>query len=286
MVAAGTPELVQAMDEGKIAIATAALVAEAPARTQQRILELDDPRQIRQAAAAIRLGRKQPRSVIYGTAPCEPAERFSGKLWHVTTDLSPAVCTAVIARPPFERGAKPLAPDELRRLTQEWCSRWSVCGADHFAVFWRSEQLFEGQRWLDDCLAGYEFQQLLICQSAAPGDSAGLTFARCWLPVFLYRRAGLSRRRRSLESGLPDLLCRSKAGDDRSGHATQWLVRGASRSLATRSSRCFSAMPPALSPRSAWGGAIMGLPQTQCLSPRPRKSWGGMRDEGWMRDEG
>ena len=45
-------------------------------------------------------------------------------------------------------------------------SRWSTCGADFIAIFWCQERLWEGRKWFDESLKGYEFQQLLSWQAS------------------------------------------------------------------------------------------------------------------------
>lgn len=211
VVETGTPELVDAMDQGKVAISTAAVLADAPKRTQKLIGDMSEL-EIRRAALVQRRRRKSSRGAASQAQRSSLAKivQYSGAGWQMTTDQRPVACEAVIAQPPFDSGfdsgGVPRSIDELRDLTEDWCGRWCDCDARFFAIFWRSEFLFEGRAWLDESLTGYRYVQVLGCQCDEPANSDGVAFIRSWTPILLYRHAGTSHRRRSMAHGYSDFL--------------------------------------------------------------------------------
>ena len=85
-------------------------------------------------------------------------------------------------------------PKHLESFTRSWCNRWSGCRADFVAIFWSQDALFEGRRWFDDSLSGYEFQQLLVWHANNHCEPRNRQrFKQTWTPIFLYRKVGASR---------------------------------------------------------------------------------------------
>lgn len=74
-------------------------------------------------------------------------------------------------------------------FTRHWASKWNDCGAKCALVFWSQRYLWDGRRWFDDSLSGYEFQQLLVWHypnNKKPQSRAG--FKQTWEPIFFYRK--------------------------------------------------------------------------------------------------
>ena len=104
-------------------------------------------------------------------------------------------CDLLIADPPFGITDEPWEPEDVEGFNREWCKRWSSCGADFIAIFWCQERLWEGRKWFDESLKGYEFQQLLILAGQQPLRSQEPSnLKQSWYPIFLYRRRGSSRK--------------------------------------------------------------------------------------------
>ena len=108
----------------------------------------------------------------------------------VTQQQDVVQCHALITDPPYGILDQPWEPAELETFTRRWAKRWSKCGADFAAVFWSQRYLWDGRRWFDEALEGYQFQQLLVwvCpNNKSPQSRRG--FKQTWEPIFFYRRA-------------------------------------------------------------------------------------------------
>ncbi|MEX2121713.1 MAG: ParB/RepB/Spo0J family partition protein [Pirellulales bacterium] len=217
VVEKGTAELVQAMDEGTIPLSTAAALAHAPPEKQKR--ELSAP-QIRKAAAAERRKRskktRRARVREEHATPPDPPFELRGAGWKVTSAQEAVPCELVLVRLPFCEPEEPWTSAEVRASAEEACNRWTVCGADHFAVFWTPELVSEGQAWLDEWLCGYQYHQVLISQARTTAYcGSSVVFGRCWQPIFVYRRAGMARHARSSATTLDLHLHTCQAGGGR-----------------------------------------------------------------------
>ena len=105
-------------------------------------------------------------------------------------------CDLLIADPPFGITDEPWEPKDVEGFNREWSRRWSACGADFVAIFWCQAKLWEGRKWFDESLKGYEFQQMLIWHANNQcGPKSRMTLLKqSWYPIFLYRRQGSSRK--------------------------------------------------------------------------------------------
>ena len=73
--------------------------------------------------------------------------------------------------------------------------RWAACGADFVAIFWCQPKLWEGRKWFDESLKGYEFQQMLVWHANNQcGPKSHSLLKQTWYPIFVYRRKGSSRQ--------------------------------------------------------------------------------------------
>lgn len=127
----------------------------------------------------------------------QEAARQNGKTeqWTITQNQQPVACSALITDPPYGILDQPWEPDDLETFTREWIDRWKSCGADSILVFWSQRHLWDGRRWFDESLSGYEFQQLLVWHyknNKSPQSRMG--FKQTWEPIFFYRRAGSERK--------------------------------------------------------------------------------------------
>lgn len=190
----GTPRLVLAMDQGKVSISAAALLADADPDEQDQILDLDE-KAILKAAKEIR--QRQTAERINDQKAAEKKARIglNGKQqWTITADQRVIPCHLLLADPPYGITNEPWEPDDLESFTRDWCSRWVKCGADFIAIFWSQGRLFEGRQWLDESLDGYRFQQILIWHANnSVGPKTIKWFKQSWEPVFLYRKVGTTR---------------------------------------------------------------------------------------------
>jgi DNA modification methylase len=117
-----------------------------------------------------------------------------GKRWKMTAAQDVVPCAALITDPPYGILDEPWEPKQLESFTREWCGRWAGCGADTALIFWSQRYLWDGRRWFDEALAGYEFQQLLVWHypnNKSPQSRQG--FKQTWEPIFFYRRKGSDR---------------------------------------------------------------------------------------------
>ena len=89
--------------------------------------------------------------------------KLNGKrTWTLTDDPKVVRCDFLIADPPFGITDEPWEPEDVEGFNREWSRRWSACGADFVAIFWCQPKLWEGRKWFDESLKGYEFQQMLV----------------------------------------------------------------------------------------------------------------------------
>jgi ParB-like chromosome segregation protein Spo0J len=195
VVERGSSKLILAMDEGRVSITAAALLAEADADQQDAILELDEQAVLR-AAKEIRQRRTAHRNGQQRAAEQRARAKANGhRAWTITRDQSVVPCNLLLADPPFGLTSEPWEPKDVETFTRGWSSCWSACGADFVAVFWCQGKLWEGRRWLDESLAGYTFQQLLVWHSNNHcGPKSRRVLKQTWYPIFLYRRNGSSRQ--------------------------------------------------------------------------------------------
>lgn len=191
----GTPRLIQAMDEGRVSISAASILADAEADEQDAMLELDE-KAILQAAKEIRQRKTAARNDEQIAAELQARGRLNGKkTWKITGSPKVVPCDLLIADPPYGITKEPWEPDDLEAFTRNWCRRWSDCGADFIAIFWSQGNLWNGRQWFDETLAGYSFQQMLVWHANnAWSPKSKMRFKESWEPIFLYRRKGCKRQ--------------------------------------------------------------------------------------------
>ena len=191
VVSQGIPELVEAMDSGRLSISAAAEVAGAEPEVQRAVVARGE-RESAWAAREIRRERRRmhsrDRSVEIQTPPF-------GQPWTITSDQAVHPCEAVITDPPFGVTAEQWDRD-IERTTRAWASAWNESEAHFICTFFSQHHLFEGRRWLDESLTNYEFVQLLSAsypnynlRFATPGQ-----FQRNWDVLLLFRRKNSNRR--------------------------------------------------------------------------------------------
>lgn len=125
----------------------------------------------------------------------QQARSTKSRQWELTANQSVVKCSALITDPPYGILDEPWEPKKLQEFTCDWASRWSKCEADLLAIFFSQRYLWDGRRWLDESLAGYSFQQLLIWHypnNKSPQNRLG--FKQTWEPVYLYRKNGSERQ--------------------------------------------------------------------------------------------
>lgn len=195
VVERGSSKLIVAMDEGRVSITAAALLAEADPDEQEAILELDEQAVLR-AAKEIRQRRTVHRNGQQRADEQRARSKLNGQQeWKISGEQRVVRCDLLLADPPFGLTSEPWEPKDVAAFTRGWCSRWSACGADFVAVFWCQGKLWEGRRWFDESLAGYTFQQLLVWHSNNHcGPKSRRALKQTWYPIFLYRRDGSSRQ--------------------------------------------------------------------------------------------
>ena len=186
----GIPELVEAMDSGRLSISAAAEVAGAEPEVQRAILsrgELESTWAAREIRRERRRIHSRDWSVEIQTPPF-------GQPWTITSDQAVQPCEAVITDPPFGVTAEQWDRD-IERTTRAWASAWNESEAHFICTFFSQRHLFEGRRWLDESLTNYEYVQLLSAsytnynlRFATPGQ-----FQRNWDVLLLYRRKNSNR---------------------------------------------------------------------------------------------
>ena len=190
----GTLKLIRAMDEGRVSISAASILADADANEQEAVLELDE-RAILQAAKEIRQRKTSARNDLQIEAENKARGKLNGKkTWKITADQKVVQCDLLIADPPYGITKEPWEPDDLETFTRKWCGRWSACGANFIAIFWSQEHLWPGRQWFDESLTGYKFQQMLIWHINNNGKPKNRRWLKqAWEPIFMYRKIGSTR---------------------------------------------------------------------------------------------
>jgi DNA modification methylase len=155
-----------------------------------------DEEEILRAASEIRQRRNEERTRQQFEKEAAARAKLNGqRTWTLTADPKVVRCDLLIVDPPFGITDEPWEPKDVEKFTREWCRRWSGCCADFVAIFWCQSKLWEGRRWFDESLRGYEFQQLLTWQASNHCALRSRSLLKqTWYPIFLYRRRGSSRR--------------------------------------------------------------------------------------------
>ena len=158
-------------------------------------LGLHDETAILKAATQIRQQRTAEKARQQQAAEQKARRRLSGKpTWIVTGEQAIVKCGFAVIDPPFGITKEPWEPDDLEAFTRDWCRRWSKSEADFVAIFWCQENLFDGKRWFDESLKGYQFQQLLTWHAQNHcGPKSRKCLKQSWSPIFLYRKVGSTR---------------------------------------------------------------------------------------------
>ncbi len=192
VVEKGVPELVEAMDRDDIALTAAAELA-AVEPDEQRVMLAQKRNWTAKDAAAHRkrlAHRKEQEAQRTALAAAAGDRR-----WTVTGDQSVVPCDLLIADPPFGILDESWEPEDVEAYTKDWCKRWSACGADFIVVFWCQGRLWDGKRWFDEALEGYEFQQMLVWHANNHcGPKSRHVLKQTWYPILLYRRVGSTRQ--------------------------------------------------------------------------------------------
>ena len=159
-------------------------------------LDPDDEESILRTATEIRQRRVAERGRIEAEVQEAARSKLNGnRTWTITDEPKVVRCDLLIVDPPFGITKEPWEPKDVERFTREWSKKWSECGADFVAVFWCQDRLWEGRRWFDESLKGYEFQQLLTWQASNHcGPKSRDSLKQSWYPIFLYRRRGTGRK--------------------------------------------------------------------------------------------
>ncbi len=117
--------------------------------------------------------------------------KSGGPKCKLTKDQEVVKCDAIITDPPYGILDEPWEPAKLEQFTRKWAKRWAKAEADSIIVFFSQAHMWNGRRWFDECLTGYEFQQLLVWHYANnKKPQSSKEFKRTWEPVFFYRRIG------------------------------------------------------------------------------------------------
>lgn len=194
VVERGVPELVQAMDSGAISISAAAEIARAEPEVQRAVVS-QTGREAASVAREVRVQRNKHR--IGKHQEDERAALASlpqGRAWTITEDQAVVPCVLMVFDPPYGITDEPWEPEDLESFTRDWACRWSASGADFIAVFWSQRHEREGRDWLDESLAGYEFQQKLVWHASNNMQpKSRRLFKQTWEPIFVYRRSGCER---------------------------------------------------------------------------------------------
>ena len=171
------------------------LAHELPGAGERDCIYLNDEEGILRAAAQIRQRRNEERTRQQFEKEEAARAKLNGKrTWTLTADPKVVRCDFLIVDPPFGITDEPWEPDDVEGFNREWSRRWAACGADFVAVFWSQARLWEGRKWFDEALKGYEFQQMLVWHANnGSGPRSRLTLKSSWYPIFLYRRKASSR---------------------------------------------------------------------------------------------
>jgi len=140
-------------------------------------------------------GKKEDRKIRQAEKEAELAKAAGDcDEWTVTKKQDVVQCAAIITDPPYGILAEEWEPDDLESMTRDWLARWNECGADLILSFFSQRYMWDAKTWFDDCLVGYEFQQLLVWHypnNKSPQSRKG--FKQTWEPVFFYRKKGSDR---------------------------------------------------------------------------------------------
>ena len=140
--------------------------------SQRDYIAPDDEDEILRAATGIRQRRTEERNRQQFEKEEAARAKLNGKrTWTLTDDSKVVRCDFLIADPPFGITDEPWEPEDVEGFNRDWCKRWSTCGADFMAIFWCQERLWEGRKWFDESLKGYEFQQ--IARLGTPSNHCG-----------------------------------------------------------------------------------------------------------------
>ena len=172
-------------------------LASIPTGNQVRdYLDPDDEEGILRAATEIRQQRNEERTRQQFEKEEAARAKLNGKrTWTLTDDPKVVRCDLLIVDPPFGITDEPWEPEDVEGFNREWSRRWAACGADFVAIFWCQPKLWEGRKWFDESLRGYEFQQMLIWHANNQcGPKSHSLLKQTWYPIFLYRRKGSSRK--------------------------------------------------------------------------------------------
>jgi DNA methylase len=169
---------------------------ELPVDGERGYIEVDDEEGILRNATEIRQRRIAERGRIEAEKEESARVKLKGKrTWTLTDDPKIVRCDLLIVDPPFGITDEPWEPEDVEAFTREWSRRWAACGADFVAIFWCQDRLWDGRKWFDESLRGYEFQQLLTWQASNNcGPKNRNLFKQTWYPIFLYRRRGSCRK--------------------------------------------------------------------------------------------
>ncbi len=194
VLANGSSNLILAMDQGRVSISAAALLADADVDEQNAVLELDE-KAILKAAKEVRQRQTAHRNGQQKAAERRARANSNGrKLWKITDNQRVVKGDLLLADPPYWISKEPWEPKDLEAFTRDWCGRWPHCGADFIAIFWSQAKLIDGRTWFDESLEGYSFQQILVWHANNNwGPKSRSRFKESWEPIFLYRKRGTKR---------------------------------------------------------------------------------------------
>jgi ParB-like chromosome segregation protein Spo0J len=167
-----------------------------PGADERDYLDPDDEDEILRAATAIRQRRNEERTKQQFEKEAAARAKLDGKrTWTLTDDPKVVRCDLLIADPPFGITDEPWEPKDVEGFNRDWSRRWASCGADFVAIFWCQPKLWEGRKWFDESLKGYEFQQMLIWHANNQcGPKSHSLLKQTWYPIFVYRKKGSSRK--------------------------------------------------------------------------------------------
>ena len=164
--------------------------------SQPDYLDPSDEEGILRAATQIRQQRNEERTRQQFEKEEAARAKLNGKrTWTLTDDPKVVRCDLLIADPPFGLTDEPWEPKDVEGFNREWSRRWAACGADFMAIFWCQPKLWEGRKWFDESLKGYEFQQMLVWHANNQcGPKSRSLLKQTWYPIFIYRRKGSNRK--------------------------------------------------------------------------------------------
>jgi hypothetical protein len=108
------------MDEGRVSISAASILADADAGEQDAVLQLDE-RAILQAAKEIRQRQTAARKHQQMEGEKKARGKLNGKkTWMITGDQKIVKCHLLVADPPYGITDEPWEPDDLEGFTRQW----------------------------------------------------------------------------------------------------------------------------------------------------------------------